>query len=214
MRYPSRTAFVLAALERAPSHDHILDIGFLGEYDRPFLHESILEACPDSRVLGIDTNLRIATFANTATVEYRQLSVFDLDQATDLAGRFNAAVLCEVFEHLPHPYLALHTIARCLAADGVLIMTWPNPLGLGRFARYLLRKNVADPEFIDTWLGAPDHQVFPMPPSMIGYLRSLGLVTQEVAFLKGRFSRLPVLEKFASYVGLVASKPATGPADA
>ena len=55
---------------------------------------------------------------------------------------FDVVVLCEVFEHLPHPYLALHKINYCLKEGGVLIMTYPNPFSLRILLKYLFQKDI------------------------------------------------------------------------
>ena len=85
-------------------------------------------------------------------------------------------------------------------------MTYPNPLNIGIFYRYILRKDILNKDFLKVYKGADDHKIFPMPPCMVIYLQELGFDVKEVAFIKGKFSKIPFLNKFSDYVGVIAVK--------
>ena len=134
-------------------------------------------------------------------IKYKKISIFDFNDKN-----FDIVTLLEVFEHLPHPYLSLHKIYDVLNEDGILILTYPNPLNIGIFYRYLFTDNILNKNFLDIYKGADDHKIFPMPPSMIVYLEYLGFKVEELSYIKGKFSNIPFLNKFSSYIGIVAIK--------
>jgi SAM-dependent methyltransferase len=182
----------------------VLDVGFLGESATPFLHEAVINRFPKATICGLDVNPKMASFAANKSGTYYSMSLFDADEHPELINSFDAIIFCEVFEHLPHPYLALHKIYSCLRTGGKLIMTWPNPLNFRLFLKYLFQKDIAAPEYLQKHFGAPDHLVFPMPTSMARYASKLGFKVESVKFLKG--ASLPIINKFSPYVGLVAQK--------
>jgi len=159
---------------------------------------------PDDAYVGIDISIDREKFKPSKNVKYVESSMFDLDSSFDESA--DVVLFCEVFEHLETPYSALHKIYSLLKPGGRLIMTYPNPLSLGIFVRYLGIKNVSDEKFLSTYLGSAGHKIFPMPPCMVNYLHSLGFKVTEVDFLKGRFAGWPILNKFAAYVAIVAEK--------
>lgn len=206
-RYSSRTEFVLHTLASVTCPRRILDIGFIGEYEQPFIHNEIIRTLgTEDRLHGIDIGPGINKYKDQRNVHYSQLSIFDVNKIPEMKGAYDCVILCEVFEHLPHPYLALHRIHHCLKYGGMLVMTYPNPIGFRIFMRYLFTKNIADPYFISQYRGAEDHKIFPMPSSITAYLNETGYCVTEIAFPKGKLQLIPVLEKFSSYVGLVAVK--------
>lgn len=211
MNYHSREQFVLSNItnNRKENVNHYLDIGFLGHYAEPFMHYKILKTIgKNDTILGIDINPKITEISNNPLIKnyseqatYKNQSIFELKDET-----FDTIFLLEVFEHLPHPYLALHNIYESLNKGGILIMTYPNPLNIGIFYRYILEKNILNKKFLKTYKGAEDHKIFPMPPSMIIYLEYLGFEVKELAFIKGKMHRFPFLNKFSDYIGIVAKK--------
>lgn len=155
---------------------------------------------------GLDIHASIDGYKETSQVTYRNLSVFDIEERKEFRETFDAVTLCEVFEHLPHPYLSLHKIHYALKPGGLFVATYPNPLNLKSFLRYIRQGNIADPTFVSRYMGAPDHKIFPFPVCLAKYLTDLGFKVEEIAFLKGVASRIPFLEKFSSYVGISARK--------
>lgn len=208
MRYKSRTEFVCQNLNKIKGFKKILDIGFVGNTDdEPFIHNKIKETISTTDfLLGIDINADINQFKEQNNVKYRELSIYDLDGQKDLKSFFHAVVFCEVIEHLPFPYLAIEKISWALRTGGKLIITYPNPLGYRIFLSYLLKSKYWDPKFAKYFAGDPDHKVFPMPPSLVHFLNVYGFEVEECAFPKGAFAGVPILEKFSTYVGIVAKK--------
>lgn len=205
--YLTRTDFVMGSLNlNEPSAKTILDVGFIGEYKEPFIHNAIKGAMgEDHCLIGLDLSDKIDDFTNTGNVTYQKKSIFDIDDGK-LDARVDAVVLCEVFEHLYTPFLSLHKIYAVLKPGGKLIMTYPNPLSMRIFIRYLFQKEVTNRDFISIYNGAPDHKVFPMPPSMIKYLQDIGFIVKELHYLKGKFPRHRILKKFSPYIGIMAAK--------
>jgi SAM-dependent methyltransferase len=222
--YLSRTAFVIDALQD-PKRDggrQILDVGFLGEYGEPGVHQQVLDALPSrDRMVAVDTNReglrdylqRDETRRRMArgNVEYRAESLFD----TGGANAFDAVLLLEVIEHLALPYHALHRAHALLKPEGCLIMTYPNPLGLKRTMRYIAEPNPADPRFLHAFRGDRDHKIFPHPACIAVYLNELGFTGLHIVYIKHEFRRTLVnrgmlkwswTRKFATYVGVVAMK--------
>ena len=206
MKYKSRTEFVILKLKNKSKERKILDIGFIGEYNTPFIHNAILNNYPEDYVVGIDISDKINIFKNSKNSEYLQLSIFDIDKIKKFKNFFDIITFCETFEHLPNPYLSLEKINYCLKQNGKLLMTYPNPLSIKKFIHYLFQKNLLKKKFLKKYLGAIDHKVFPMPTSIIAYLNYIGFEVEEIAFLKGKLSKIPILNKFSSYIGVIAKK--------
>jgi SAM-dependent methyltransferase len=100
----------------------VLDIGCNEGY---FAFEA--ERRGASRVLGIDANEKVRPKFELvkellrSRVEFRALSVYDLDQAT--IGKFDLVFFLAVFHHLRYPFLALDKIAS--VTDGLAVMEIP-----------------------------------------------------------------------------------------
>ena len=210
MRYKNREEFVTKNIKKhKKSKSNYLDIGFVGEYEKPLMHYEILKTLDkNDSLLGVDINPKIDNIDNDviikkykSQVNYEKESIFDFNKKD-----FDVVTLLEVFEHLPHPYLALHKIYDSMNDGGVFIMTYPNPLNIGIFYRYIFRKNILNKDFMKIYKGAHDHKIFPMPPCMVIYLEELGFTVQEVSYIKGKLNRVPFLDKFSDYIGIVATR--------
>lgn len=210
MKYKDREEFVIANIQKYKKEkNNYLDIGFVGEYEKPFMHYEILNTLnSNDGLVGLDINSKIENIENDVNikpyleqVKYKKESIFDSNEEG-----FDIVTLLEVFEHLPHPYLALHKIYDKLNTNGTFLLTYPNPLNIGIFYRYILRKNILDKGFLKIYKGADDHKVFPMPPCMVIYLEDLGFEVKEVSYIKGKLNKIPFLDKFSDYIGIVAVK--------
>lgn len=210
MKYKNREEFVIKNIEKYKKRkNNYLDIGFVGEYEKPFMHYEILKTLnSNDRLSGLDINPKIGNIENDVNikpyleqVKYKKESIFDSNEQG-----FDIVTLLEVFEHLPHPYLALHKIYDKLNKNGTFLLTYPNPLNIGIFYRYIFRKNILDKDFLKIYKGADDHKIFPMPPCMVIYLEDLGFEVKEVSYIKGKLNKIPFLDKFSDYIGIVAVK--------
>jgi ubiquinone/menaquinone biosynthesis C-methylase UbiE len=163
----------VAWLENRVSGDPILDVGFVGEYDRSLAHHQIATVTPDSTLVGLDVKDDIA---DQAADEGVQGDVFALPFPD---ATFETVVFAEVLEHIPDAMDALTELYRVLRPDGRLLLTTPNPFGLYRYLRHYLFKRTLDPE---SYLGAEDHRRFFDPLSLTNLLSSVGFEVTELTF--------------------------------
>lgn len=205
-KYSTRTGFVVQNVGSPGEVLKILDVGFIGEYQEPFIHNAILENFRESSVVGIDISDKVDTYSSEGSRVYIKKSVYDLEADETFRGAFDVVVLCEVIEHLSNPWLAFANCAHSLRAGGKFIITFPNPYAIQKLISYALAPNLTNSQFINKFLGASDHLHFPLLPGMFRYGENLGLFPIEVAFMKGPGSFLPRVNRFAAYVGIVFEK--------
>ncbi len=206
-KYTSRVDFVIASIFRANAKSRILDVGFIGEYAEPFIHNAILNNfSAQSEIVGIDTSEKIGNYISDGSIIYRKKSVYDLGGDALYKDIFDIVVMCEVIEHLNNPWLAFENCSRSLKLGGRYIITFPNPYAIQKLISYLLVSDVTAGSFINKFLGARDHLHFPLLPGMLRHGNNLGLVPIEVAFMKGPGISLPRLNRLSAYVGVVFEK--------
>jgi len=220
----SRASFVLDALSRmgTTGSRRVLDVGFIGDYDIPTLHYAIRDSLkPGDTLVGIDNDPAfIAKFEalpesknvpQGVTTDYRCISLFETGFP---AASFDAILLCEVLEHLEEPFAAIAELTRLLKPGGRLILTYPNPLSVPMFVRYVRQKDLFDNAFLDKFRGFHEHRVFPHPASLAVTLRAMGYASGHATFIKimgGAPMRFlarhsAIVRKFGSYAGICAVK--------
>jgi|Deesub1362A_J573_1020465.scaffolds.fasta_scaffold02187_5 ubiquinone/menaquinone biosynthesis C-methylase UbiE len=148
----------------------ILDIGFIGEYEKPFVHNKIIERNPTSTIIGIDLNktgvhkhrLKNSVIGSGFYLPFKENS-------------FDVVLLAEVLEHLENPIEILKEINRVLRKNGKLLLTTPSSFSLYRLIRFwLFSKNPERRENYRKYLGAPSHiQIFD-PLSLCNLIESTG----------------------------------------
>jgi SAM-dependent methyltransferase len=79
-------------------------------------------------VTGVEIDPRAAAIAVAAGLDVRQGDLRTVDLP---AGHFSAIVMRHVFEHVSEPLAALRRCLSLLRPDGRLVITTPNPDGLG-----------------------------------------------------------------------------------
>jgi SAM-dependent methyltransferase len=224
--YPTRISFVTDRLRRSHlSAQKIVDVGFIGEYERAEVHYAIVDnlASSDSLV-GIDvdekkmnrflSNPRTKLLQGQKNLEYRVMSVFETDFKDNT---FDFVLLLEVLEHLRSPYLVFNEIYRILKPGGSVIITYPNPLEIGKLMRYIFQKDLLNVKYLDNFRGMSEHKVFPHPVCLAIYLNDIGFRVDAVEFIKCGFRCLDYMfqvlrllfrleNKFSSYVGVAATK--------
>jgi SAM-dependent methyltransferase len=194
--YHSRTAFVIDILNKCslPSKK-VLDVGFIGDCEEATVHYTILDNLKElDRLVGIDIDeSKMSRFlSNPKTIErikkrnlkYEVMSIFNTDFEDNT---FDYVLLLEVFEHLFSPYSVFKEVYRILKPGGSVIITYPNPLELGKLLSYIRQKDLLDRQYLNSFKGATDHKVFPHPICFAIYLNEVGFQTHAIEFIKYDF---------------------------
>lgn len=224
--YPTRASFVIDIMSRCnPPSKKILDVGFIGGYKEAAVHYNIVDNLGESdSLVGIDideskmnqflSDPKTKEFQKRKNLRYEVMSIFDTNFEDNT---FDFVLLLEVFEHLFLPYSVLKEIHRILKVGGGVIITYPNPLSLGKLLKYIHQKDLLDRQYLNSFRGASDHKVFPHPICFAIYLNEVGFQTKAIEFIKYDFkpffsalhaflARIGVTRKFSSYVGISAIK--------
>lgn len=171
-------------LEETVRGDHILDIGFVGEYEESAVHRRIADENPDATLIGFDMKEKVAKRTIDQGIQG------DLFRLPFERRSFDSVVFAEVLEHLESPVDAIEEIARVLKPGGRLYLTTPNPFGLYRYLRHYLFSRQLDPEF---YLGTEDHVQFLDPLSLSNILTESGFMIEELTFRNVTIPRFPTL---------------------
>ncbi len=223
--YHTRTSFVTDILNRCqlPSKK-VLDVGFIGGYEEAAIHYEIVDNLGVSDSLaGIDidenkmkqflSSPKTKGFQERKNIKYEIMSIFDTDFEDNT---FDYVLLLEVFEHLFSPYSVFKEVHRILKPGGGVVVTYPNPLSLGKVWGYIRQKDLLNSQYLNGFRGAPDHKVFPHPVCFAMYLNEVGFQAKTIQFIKYDFKPFPALKtilarvglarKFSSYIGIWAIK--------
>jgi SAM-dependent methyltransferase len=132
-----------------------------------------------------ERNQRIARLR--ATMSGTDLAVFDildarsLNERSDLRGKFDVAVLCEVIEHVINDVKLLRDAANCLQPGGVLLLTTPN-------ANYKPITKEDEGPFLEEETGWHVRKGY-RAEDLQRLAESAGLSVQEVSFCSGILSQ-------------------------
>lgn len=157
----------------------ILDVGFVGSYEEPFLHLSLREKNPAVRFIGVDINLQSVLkhrLSDTLVGDGQKLPFQDCI--------FDAILCLEVLEHIHCPEKILKEFYRVLHPEGELIITTPNAFAWWNVIRYWLLgslKSRTQRAVYKGYLGAPDHIRFYDPLSLMNILQENGFETVEIS---------------------------------
>jgi 2-polyprenyl-3-methyl-5-hydroxy-6-metoxy-1,4-benzoquinol methylase len=152
----------------------VLDVGCIAHSveearDPDWLHAKISRRA--SSIVGVDV-LREAV--ETLRAEgHTDLVCADVEKL-DLGRQFDVILMMDVIEHLSCPGAALRRLREHLAADGVLIVTTPNPVTLLRFASLALTGRVG---------ANPEHTCWFSEPVLRELARRQGLELVQTAFI-------------------------------
>src|SRR5574337_1253154 len=98
MKRSPRVVWVEAQVGRCYSKSRILDMGFVGAYEEPFLHLALRGQNPQAQIVGVDINLEGLLkwhLPNTLAADGKQMPFRD--------ASFDAVLCLEVFEHMYCP---------------------------------------------------------------------------------------------------------------
>lgn len=199
----TRSEFVVKKLKKIESKK-ILDIGFVGEYEVPFIHHLMIDVFKNKKIDGLDfrkdfkSKVSITKSLNS-TGNYFNEDLYKFKKYNE----YDTICLFEVIEHLENPYDALKIISSELNSNSYILLTYPNPLGLRKFKNYILEKDILRNSFLKKYKGADDHLIFPMPMSIINFCKNNKMEVVDVEYIKGVTSKIPYLRKLSSYIGMV-----------
>jgi SAM-dependent methyltransferase len=153
----------------------VLDAGFVGAYEEPFLHLTMRAENSRTQLFGVDVNVdAIArqTLPNTIGGNAESLGFKD--------GCFDAVLCLEVLEHLYCPMRVLSEFWRVLRPDGELVITTPNAWSWSNFLRHWLAGSMTsrcERRVYRSYLGDADHKHFYDPLSLINVIHDAGFET-------------------------------------
>ncbi len=196
MKRSPRVVWVEQQVHERYREARILDVGFVGSYDEPFLHNAIRAQNPSSRVVGVDIDI-------TGVVKWRIPDTLVADAAAlpFADGSFDAVLCLEVLEHVYPVEQLLQEFHRVLRVNGEVMITTPNAWSWWNVARHWLGGRLASKtqrHVYRSYLGAPDHVRFFEPLSLMNMLDDFGLQPQLVCT---KNHAIPFLHRFFPSLG-------------
>jgi len=198
MKHSPRVRWVLNQVQSRYNGKLVLDIGFVGSYEQPFLHFALRGQGQSSRLIGLDVDKRgVLKFRapNSMVGEARRLPL--RSKALDVV------LLLEVLEHLPEPLPVLQEIHRVLGVEGELVITTPNSFAWWNVFRHWVLGSLPSrihPNVRRRYLGAPDHIMFYDPFSLLNLLERCGFQPVSIAT---KNHPLPLVRRLFHSVGIV-----------
>lgn len=163
---------------RCYSKSRILDVGFVGAYEEPFLHLALQGQNPQAQIVGVDINMEGLLkwhLPNTLVADGKQMPFKD--------ASFDAVLCLEVLEHLYCPLRLLTECWRVLRPGGEIVITTPNAWAWWNFLRHWMMGSLVSRAHRDIYrhyLGDTDHKVFYDPLSLMNLLDDAGFQTMAV----------------------------------
>lgn len=177
---------------------NILDVGFIGEYQEPFLHNSLRKENPTSNIVGVDVNVNGLlkwNLPNTLAADGEYLPF--------KKNSFDVVLCLELLEHLYTPIPILKEFWRILRADGFLLITTPNAWSWSNFLRNWMMgslKSRVERRIYRDYLGNADHKLFYEPLSLMNLLDDAGFETTQVVT---KNHAIPKLRKWIKMLDLL-----------
>lgn len=168
----------------------VLDIGFVGSYNEPFLHLMLRELRPNY-LYGVDIDVE-------GVLKNRLKHTFTADGycLPFKAGSFKVVLLLEILEHLTKPRSMLFEAKRILSSDGSLLLTTPNAFAWWNVVRWWMMGRLTTRVRRDVYkgfLGAPDHKQFFDPLSLMNLLDDCGFYPISI---ETRNHRVPFFSRY------------------
>jgi ubiquinone/menaquinone biosynthesis C-methylase UbiE len=179
-RRPSpRMAWVEKCVRERYSKSRILDVGFIGRYEQPFLHLALRRDNQQAQVVGVDINVeKVVKCGLPKTI------VADAGCIAARDASFDVVLCLEMLEHLTSPMPALVEFRRVLRRGGELVITTPNAWSWANFFRHWMVGSLnsrSERSVYRHYLGDADHKQFYDPLSLMSLLDLAGFKTVDVA---------------------------------
>ncbi len=175
-RRSPRVVWIEEAVRRRYADCRILDVGFVGGYEKPFIHFAIRQQNPNSKVVGVDldvSGIKKHRIPDTLAADAKELAFKD--------NSFDAVLLLEVLEHLHCPDSILKELWRVVHPTGELLVTTPNAFAWWNvICHWLLGslKSRVSRSVYKGYLGAPGHVSFYDPLSLMNVMYESGFETR------------------------------------
>lgn len=186
-----RVVWVEEQVKSLPRQSRLLDVGFVGAYQTPFLHLALCEQNPELLLVGMDVDVDGLTrhkVSNSLAGDGYRLPFRD--------DAFDVLLFLEVLEHVYQPERMFKEFTRVLRPEGKLILTTPNAWSWNRMARFWLcgsMKTRTQRQVYRGYLAAPDHVRFYEPLSLMNVLYDHEFETQS---LVTKNHSIPFLSRF------------------
>lgn len=160
------------------SKSRILDVGFIGRYEQPFLHLALRHNNKQAQVVGVDIDMqKVVKCGLPKTI------VADAGFIAARDSSFDVVLCLEMLEHLYSPMPVLLEFRRILRPGGELVITTPNAWSWGNFLRHWMMGSLSsrsERSVYRHYLGDGDHKQFYDPLSLMSLLDHAGFKTMDV----------------------------------
>jgi SAM-dependent methyltransferase len=193
-----RAVWVEEQIRSKYTSSRILDVGFIGACQEPFLHLGFRKENANAKIVGVDINL-------DGLLKWKLPNSLAADGGylPFKVGSFDVVLCLEVFEHLYCPIPFVKEFWRILRPDGFLVLTTPNAWSWWNFLRHWMIGSLhsrVQRQVYRHYLGDSDHKQFYDPLSLMNLLDDAGFETTQVIT---KNQAIPVLGKFIKKLGLL-----------
>ena len=198
MKRSPRVCWVENQVQQRYSTANILDAGFLGSYEEPFLHLSVRRQNPKARIIGIDLNLE-----KVLKLRLSNTLVADAGRLPFKNNSFDCILCLELLEHLHYCIPTFTEFWRVLRPDGSLVVTTPNSWSWWGFFRNWMIGSLASRArrtVYRYYLGDNDHKQFYDPLSLMNILDDAGF---QVICLTTKNHAIPLLRRYFKRCDLI-----------
>ena len=198
MKCSPRVVWIESQVRQRYSKTRILDVGFVGNYQEPFLNLALHRQNPQAQIVGVDVNVEGVLkwrLPGTLAADGERLPFKD--------ASFDAVLCLEVLEHLYCPIRLLAEFWRVLQPDGELVVTTPNAWSWWNFLRHWMTGSITSRVqrgVYRHYLGDADHKQFYDPLSLINLLDDTGF---ETIGITTKNHAIPLLRRWFKFFDLL-----------